>query len=80
MCLWGIFHSAGSEDVVQLWNSGGVSTGGVMKHHVLQEEEQCWTPGATTGGGQLHQGGEGSRASMAGIDCQEEYRERNMDM
>ena len=38
VCLWGIFQSGGSEDVVQLWKTGGVSPGGVMKHHVLQEE------------------------------------------
>ena len=23
MCLWGIFQSGGSEDVVQLWKTGG---------------------------------------------------------
>ena len=43
-------------------------------------QEECWSPCAASGGGQLHQAGEESRASMAGIDCQEEYRERNMDM
>ena len=41
---------------------------------------RVWSPGAASGGGQLHQAGEEYRASMAGIDCQEEYRERNMDV
>ena len=35
---------------------------------------------SVSGGGQLHQAGEKSRASIAGMDCQEEYRERNMDV
>jgi len=43
-------------------------------------QEECWSPGAASGGGQLHQAGEESTALMAGMDCQEEYRERNMDV
>ena len=43
-------------------------------------QKECWNPGAASGGGQLHQAGEESKASMAGMDCQEEYRERNMDV
>ena len=43
-------------------------------------QEECWSPGDALGGGQLHQVWEESRASMAGIDCHEEYRERNMDV
>ena len=42
--------------------------------------DECWSPGAALGGGQLHEAGEEYRASMAGIDCQEEYRERNIGM
>ena len=47
---------------------------------LFSAQEECWSPGAASGGGQLHQAGEESRASMAGIDCQEEYRERNIDV
>ena len=36
---------------------------------LFSAQEECWSPGATSGGGQLHQAGEESRASMAGIDC-----------
>ena len=43
---------------------------------LFSAQEECWSPGAASGGGQLHQAGEESRASMAGMDCQEEYTEK----
>ena len=95
------------------WKTVGLSPGGVMNHHVLQEElspggwhcnirpaysarmpiggellvceflsctlgqiwclkllpwfsaqDECWSPGATSGGGQLHSAGEEFRASL----------------
>ena len=44
MCLWGIFQSGGSEDVVQLWKTGGPCAPGgaesrrmaALGQHVLQ--------------------------------------------
>ena len=43
---------------------------------LFSAQEECWSPGAASGGGQLHRVWEESRAWMAGIDCQEEYREK----
>ena len=58
-----------------------VSRGSVWNCWLLfSSQDECWSPGAASGGGQLHQAGEEYRASMAGIDCQEEYREINMVM
>ena len=81
MCLWGIFQSGGSEDVMQLledwWSEsmrgcaaprspGGAEPRRMALHHLASLEE-FWSPDAALGGGQLHPTWEESWASL--VEC-----------
>ena len=75
VCLWGIFQSGGSEDVMKL-----------LEDWWSESRRGCTAP-CSPGGAEPRrmaprggvQGIAEGMKQLAGRDCQEEYRERNVD-